>query len=111
MPALIRPGRFNEKLEIKPPDRELRAMLFKYYVEKFAKDRELKIADDMDWYKVAEVTNGLTGADIFTLILKGLKRLLRKENKKVITTQDILKVLMRYKEKNNIMSKNTEYIQ
>ncbi|EDY35130.1 ATPase, AAA family protein [Aciduliprofundum boonei T469] len=109
--ALIRPGRFNEKIEIKPPDSELRAMLFKYYVEKLAKDRELEIPDDMDWYKFGEVTNGLTGADISTLILKRLKRLLRKENKKIITTDDILKVLMGYKVKNNTMFKNTEYIQ
>lgn len=60
-PALTREGRFDLKVEIKKPDKQMRIDLFKLYVGK------LKHEDDIDYEFLADKTEGKVGAFIATL--------------------------------------------
>ena len=57
-PALLRPGRFDKSILIGPPDKESRMSIFKIHT----KDKPLD--NDVDLEKLAEMTEGCTGADI-----------------------------------------------
>ena len=57
-PALLRPGRFDILLEFKAPDLIGRVEIFKIYLA------GKPLADDVDIYKLAEITEGCNGADI-----------------------------------------------
>ncbi|MGC8652198.1 MAG: AAA family ATPase [Candidatus Micrarchaeia archaeon] len=57
-PAMLRPGRFDKLLYIKPPNDAERAQMFKYYLTKAPLD------ESVDFEKLAAETKGFTGADI-----------------------------------------------
>ena len=57
-PALLRSGRFDRLVFAPPPDAESRAKLFEQNLEK------APVADDVDYVKLAQATEGYTGADI-----------------------------------------------
>jgi len=57
-PALLRPGRFDRVIYVPPPDVEGRYQIFQIHT------REMPLADDVDLRKLAEMTEGYTGADI-----------------------------------------------
>jgi transitional endoplasmic reticulum ATPase len=57
-PALLRPGRFDKSILIGPPDKESRLSIFGIHT----KDKPLD--SDVDLEKLAEMTEGCTGADI-----------------------------------------------
>ncbi|MCE4607060.1 MAG: proteasome-activating nucleotidase [Desulfurococcales archaeon] len=57
-PALLRPGRFDRVIEIPAPDLDGRIEIFKIHTKK------MKLTRDVDFKKLAEVTEGFTGADI-----------------------------------------------
>jgi len=57
-PALLRPGRFDRLLYVPPPDLEARYQIFKIHT------REMPLDDTVDLRKLAEMTEGYTGADI-----------------------------------------------
>jgi cell division protease FtsH len=61
-PALVRPGRFDRKIEICRPDRAGRDAVLRLY----AAGRP--IASDVDWEKVAEATDGCSPAEIASLV-------------------------------------------
>ena len=56
--AILRPGRFDKIIFVRPPDAEERAMLFKIYI------KNVPVSDDLDFKKLGIETNGFTGADI-----------------------------------------------
>lgn len=60
-PALTREGRFDLKVEIKKPDKQMRIDLFKLYVGK------LKHDENIDYEFLADKTEGKVGAFIATL--------------------------------------------
>ena len=60
-PALLRPGRFDRIIYVPPPDIEGRYQIFQIHT------REMPLADDVDLRKLAEMTEGYTGADIEAL--------------------------------------------
>ena len=60
-PALLRPGRFDRIIFVPPPDVEGRYQIFQIHT------REMPLADDADRRKLAEMTEGYTGADIEAL--------------------------------------------
>jgi transitional endoplasmic reticulum ATPase len=60
-PALLRPGRFDRIIFVPPPDIEGRYQIFQIHT------REMPLADDVDLRKLAEMTEGYTGADIEAL--------------------------------------------
>ena len=57
-PALLRPGRFDRLIYVPVPDKEARKEIFKIHL------RGKPLAEDVDIDKLAEKTEGYTGADI-----------------------------------------------
>ncbi|RLG02849.1 MAG: AAA family ATPase [Thaumarchaeota archaeon] len=57
-PALLRPGRFDRVMYVPPPDERGRYQIFQIHT------REMPLDDDVDLRKLAEMTDGYTGADI-----------------------------------------------
>ncbi len=57
-PALLRPGRFDRKILIPPPDHKARLAIFKIHL------RDKPVADDIEVEDYAERTENYTGADI-----------------------------------------------
>jgi len=57
-PALLRPGRFDRVIYVPPPDVEGRYQILLIHT------REMPLADDVDLRKIAEMTEGYTGADL-----------------------------------------------
>jgi transitional endoplasmic reticulum ATPase len=57
-PALLRPGRFDRLVYVKPPDRRSRYVIFKIHT------RGMPLFDDVDLEELAEITEGYVGADI-----------------------------------------------
>jgi len=72
-PALIRPGRLEKLIFIPPPSREERVEIFKIHT------KNMPLAKDVDLYKLAEITEGYTGADIEALVREAGLRALRED--------------------------------
>lgn len=63
--ALKRPGRFDRKLPILPPNEKERADIFKVMFSKYGIDYEVNLSN------AAKATDNYTGAEIEALVLKG----------------------------------------
>lgn len=61
-PAILRPGRFDRIIEIPMPNLEGRMQIFRIHT------RKMKIADDVDFRRLAEMTEGASGADIKAIV-------------------------------------------
>ena len=77
--ALIRPGRFDRTIHIGKPTLCDRKKLVEYYSQK------LKLADDFNFEKAAEMTSGFSGAEIATLVNQASLIALRKNCDKITT--------------------------
>jgi transitional endoplasmic reticulum ATPase len=60
-PALLRPGRFDRILYVSPPDRDSRLQIIKIHTKK------KPLAEDVNIERLADKTDGYTGADISSL--------------------------------------------
>jgi cell division protease FtsH len=61
-PALLRPGRFDRRLTISPPDQAGRRQILEVHV------RRIRLADDVDLDAVASATPGMVGAELANLV-------------------------------------------
>jgi cell division protease FtsH len=61
-PALLRPGRFDRRVTVNPPDRDGRAAILKVHT------RSVPLGDDVDLDQVAAQTPGMVGADLRNLV-------------------------------------------
>jgi cell division protease FtsH len=61
-PALLRPGRFDRRIAVQPPDRKGRVEILKIHT------RSVPLAADADLDRIAASTPGATGADIALLV-------------------------------------------
>jgi cell division protease FtsH len=61
-PALLRPGRFDRRVAVQPPDRAGRQKILEVHV------RDVKLADDVDLGRIASATPGMVGADLANLV-------------------------------------------
>ncbi|MDW7730983.1 MAG: AAA family ATPase, partial [Methanolobus sp.] len=57
-PALLRPGRFDRLIYVRPPDRKGREKVFRIHLS------NKPLADDVDIRELSEMTDGYVGADI-----------------------------------------------
>ncbi|RLI54411.1 MAG: AAA family ATPase, partial [Candidatus Thorarchaeota archaeon] len=57
-PAVLRPGRFDSIVFVPPPDRDARIEILKVHTKK------MPLADDVSIDKLADMTEGFSGADI-----------------------------------------------
>ena len=86
-PALLRPGRFDKLIFVKPPETDERIELFKQNLA------NINLANDVDFDKIGKETKGFTGADIANVCRQIKVNALKKnisENKEIsISMQDI----------------------
>lgn len=75
-PALLRPGRFDKSIFIGPPDKDSRRSIFGIHT------LGKPLADDVDLEKLADETEGCTGADISAIcneaVMNAVRRLIAK---------------------------------
>ena len=74
-PALLRPGRFDRLVYVPPPDRRARLEILKVHT------RRMPLAGDVDLAKIAEITEGYTGADLANLCREAAILALREAGK------------------------------
>jgi len=60
--ALLRPGRFDRRLTVNPPDKDGREEILKIHT------RSVPLADDIDLERIAATTPGMVGADLRNLV-------------------------------------------
>ena len=60
--ALLRPGRFDRRVAVQPPDREGRRRILEVHT------RGVPLADDVDLGRTASATPGMVGADLANLV-------------------------------------------
>lgn len=65
--ALLRPGRFDVQIEVLSPDRESRIELFQFFA------RKMPVAQGIEWEKLADYTEGSTGAYIEGCVQKAAR--------------------------------------
>jgi len=70
-PALLRPGRFEEHVEVPAPDAETRRAILAVHA------RERPLADDVDLGGLAAETEGYTGADLAAVFRRASMRAIR----------------------------------
>lgn len=87
-PALLRPGRFDRRVNISIPDIKGREAILKVH------SRNKPLEDNVDLKTIARVTSGFTGAEIENL-LNEAAILTAKENRKKISEEDIQKSIMK----------------
>lgn len=87
-PALLRPGRFDRRVNINVPDVKGREEILKVH----AKNKPL--SKDVDFKTIARITAGFTGAEIENL-LNEAAILVAKDNRKEICEEDIQKSIMK----------------
>lgn len=84
--AVKRPGRFDEKIYVGPPDLEARIEAFKVYL----KNQPNNITK---WVYLGEETEGYTFAEI-RLVVEKTSRIVIKERKSFIDLNDLMKVIV-----------------
>jgi cell division protease FtsH len=75
--ALLRPGRFDRRVAVQPPDRLGRQKIFEVHT------RSLPLADDVDLAALASTTPGMVGADIANLCNEAALLAARRNHDKV----------------------------
>jgi cell division protease FtsH len=60
--ALMRPGRFDRRVVVQPPDRNGRRLILEVHT------RDVLLADDVDLSRIAATTAGMVGADLANLV-------------------------------------------
>jgi len=106
-PALLRPGRFDRKIILDPPDVHDREEILKIH----SKDKPL--AKDVDFKETAERTPGFTGADLAN-VANEAALLAARQNKTQVDQREFLeaieKVLLGPERKSHILSKKEKEI-
>lgn len=87
-PAILRPGRFDRKIAVSPPDVRGREDILKLHADK------KPLGDDVDLKQVAQTTAGFTGADLENL-LNEAAIITAKENRAYITKADVQKAFIK----------------
>jgi SpoVK/Ycf46/Vps4 family AAA+-type ATPase len=94
-PALLRPGRFDKIIYMPPPDAKGREAIFKTLTKKLPLDK------DVDFSKLAKMTERFTGADIMNVTLEAARKAapnaLQKGKVVPITMDDFVSVIKQVK--------------
>ncbi len=106
-PALLRPGRFDRRVMIDPPDREGREEILKIHA------KEKPFAEDVNLGVIAERTPGFSGADLYSLMNEGAI-LAARENRKKVSQYDLIrsieKVMLGPERKSHLLGKKEKEI-
>ena len=100
-PALTRPGRFDRRVPVELPDLKGREEILKVHA------RKIKVADDVDFSKIARMASGASGAELANIVNEAALRAVR-DNRKFATQADmeesIETVIAGYQKKNAILT-------
>ncbi|MBQ2635453.1 MAG: proteasome-activating nucleotidase [Methanobrevibacter sp.] len=77
--ALLRPGRFDRTIEVPNPVKESREQILKIHTSR------MKLAENIDFDKISEITEGLSGADLKAVCTEAGMFAIRSERKEVIS--------------------------
>lgn len=94
-PAILRPGRFDRKIEIPLPDERGRKEIFRIHT------RRMKLSDDVDFDALAKMTEGFSGADIKAAVTEAGYFAIR-EKRKFVTFEDFVRAIKKIKEKKGV---------
>jgi cell division protease FtsH len=87
-PALLRPGRFDRRVAVQPPDRAGREAILKVHV------RGVPLGPDVDLGRIAATTPGMVGADLANLVNEAAL-LAARRNHEVVMEADFTDALER----------------
>src|SRR5207237_603786 len=87
-PALMRPGRFDRRVSVQPPDRAGREAILRVH------SRSVPLASDVNLGAIASSTPGMVGADLANLVNEAALLAARREHERV-TPQDFTEALER----------------
>jgi cell division protease FtsH len=75
--ALLRPGRFDRRVAVQPPDKNGRKAILEVH------SRSVPLADDVDLGRIASTTPGMVGADLANLVNEAALLAARRSHDKV----------------------------
>ena len=75
--ALLRPGRFDRRVAVQPPDRTGREAILRVHT------RGVPLADDVDLTRIAATTPGMVGADLANLVNEAALTAARRNHERV----------------------------
>ena len=100
-PALTRPGRFDRRIPVELPDLKGREAILKVHAKK------VKMAEDVDYNKIARMASGASGAELANIINEAALRAVR-DNRRYVTQEDLEEsievVIAGYQKKNAILT-------
>ena len=106
-PALTRPGRFDRRVPVELPDLKGREAILKVHA------RKIKVAEDVDFNKVARMASGASGAELANIVNEAALRAVR-DGRKFATQADLEEsievVIAGYQKKNAIMTDHEKKI-
>jgi cell division protease FtsH len=89
--ALLRPGRFDRRVAVMPPDREGRRLILEVHT------RDVPLAADIDLDRIAATTPGMVGADLANLVNEAALLAARSDRSEVTSAdfaQSLEKILL-----------------
>ena len=106
-PALLRPGRFDRRVPVELPDLKGREDILKVYAKK------IKIAEDVDFSKVARMASGASGAELANIVNEAALRAVR-DGRRYATQADLEEsievVIAGYQKKNAILTDHEKLV-
>ena len=100
-PALTRPGRFDRRVPVELPDLQGREAILKVHAKK------VKLADDVDFQKIARMASGASGAELANIVNEAALRAVR-DGRQCATQSDLEEsievVIAGYQKKNAILT-------
>ena len=106
-PALTRPGRFDRRVPVELPDLKGREDILKVHA------RKIKIADNVDFNKIARMAAGASGAELANIVNEAALRAVR-QGRRFATEEDMEEsievVIAGYQKKNAILTDKEKMI-
>ena len=100
-PALTRPGRFDRRVPVELPDLKGREAILQVHAKK------IKIAEDVDFNRVARMASGASGAELANIVNEAALRAVR-DGRRFATQADLEEsievVIAGYQKKNAVLS-------
>ena len=105
-PALTRPGRFDRRVPVELPDLKGREAILQVHAKK------IKVAEDVDFNKVARMASGASGAELANIVNEAALRAVR-DGRRFATQSDLEEsievVIAGYQKKNAILTDHEKW--
>lgn len=85
-PAILRPGRFDRIIEIPLPDRKGRYEILRIHT------RKMKLSKDVDLWRIADMTEGASGADLKAICTEAGYNAIRNK-RKIVVMEDFVNAI------------------